>query len=215
MPPGDRQRSVRSDRSLMLGVLCIACYFRVYAARMFHACNTSSPSRRVASPHCANFHKAPRGVRVYYRLALSERGHARKRARTWHRFAKCSLRLSPPTAPIPFNAPRYGSGGRNIERTSKRGSGATTPVSNRLPRKNFEINFFGVLKRNVRALLYYDSHSDFREFRFQLQHISDIQIFQKFRFVSLVEVIVGKSISQTTFSHRGSSGVSLKQRDAI
>lgn len=69
-------------------------FSRVYVANV--SCMQHDPSHTVASLRCANFRKAPRGVRLCcYRLALSERGQAAKRARTWHRFAKCSLRLSP------------------------------------------------------------------------------------------------------------------------
>lgn len=115
-------------------VRCIACYFRVCASRMFHACNTSSPS-----PRCANFRKAPQGIRLYYRLALSERGHVAKRARTWHRFAKCSLRFSP--RPCQFSIPltrRVTEAEVSTAQGLEGSAGATTPVSNRLPRKNFE-----------------------------------------------------------------------------
>lgn len=86
MPPGDRQRSVRSDRSVMLGVLCTACYSRacvlciylyIYICicvrvcytplyiYMFHAYTHTFADRR------ANFRKAPRGVRHTTVPALS------------------------------------------------------------------------------------------------------------------------------------------------
>jgi len=69
----------------MLGVLCLACYFRVCTSRMFHACITRPPlpSRRVVSRYYIvrpNFRKAPRGVRLPVG-PLSERVHAAKRAR--------------------------------------------------------------------------------------------------------------------------------------
>lgn len=74
MPPGDRQRSVRSDRSVMLGVLCTVCYSRL--RRVFHAMqHTGRAAPRRAPRRAANFRKAPRGVTPasvpQYRTALS------------------------------------------------------------------------------------------------------------------------------------------------
>lgn len=76
--------------SVLLSRVCVA-----NVSCMQHVVLVSS--RRVTSRrHTARiFVKAPRGVRPHYRLTLSERGHAAKRTHTWHRFAKCSLRLSP------------------------------------------------------------------------------------------------------------------------
>lgn len=188
MPPGDRQRSVRSDRSLMLGVLCIACYFRVCASRMFHACNTPSssllPIIPIASPHRANFRKAPRGVRLHYRLTLSEREHVRRktRARTWHRFAKCSLRLSPVS--IPFKVPRYGSGGLND--TASKGPAQHQSLRKILGEIIFcslnvsKFNFPEFWNKNIRSLLHYNNSNNFYKFRsqrhFQYSNIPKVQV---------------------------------------
>lgn len=161
MPPGDRQRSVRSDRSLMLGVLCIACYFRVCASRMFHACNAPAPTpptpivpiatRRVATPR-EFFVRRPEGCATNTTGWPSpRREHTAKRARTWHRFAECSLRLSPRPIAVrdPFNGAALRK--RRFETArSPKGSDATTPVSNRFSRKKIEKLFHALFTRCCR-----------------------------------------------------------------
>lgn len=151
----------------MLGVLCIACYFRVCASRMFHACNAPAPTpppigpvvpiatRRVASRrHTARiFRKAPRGVRDSNTTGWPSprREHTAKRARTWHRFAECSLRLSPRPIAVrdPFNGAALRK--RRFETArSPKGSDAATPVSNRFSRKKIEKLFHALFTRCCR-----------------------------------------------------------------
>jgi len=101
----------------MLGVLCLACYFRVCTSQMFRACITRPPlpSRRVVSRYYIvrpNFRKAPRGVRLR-RLVLSPNVCTPQNAlgcdtdsrNVVYDFYHDHAILGP------FNASRYGSGG--------------------------------------------------------------------------------------------------------
>lgn len=87
----------------MLGVLCtvlLSCAPRVSCMQHTRPGPARLPtcSRQVASRR-ANFRKAPRGAPTCTTGSLGSGARARARecanARTWHRFAKCSLRLSP------------------------------------------------------------------------------------------------------------------------
>lgn len=90
MPPGDRQRSVRSDRSVMLGVLCTVCSLVWVACRM-HVDRGGGRRRR----RKFNMHRRTFVSRLEWG-PMKRRRNIRRNLR-WHRFvvARRNLRLSP------------------------------------------------------------------------------------------------------------------------
>lgn len=141
--------------SVLLSRVCVANVSCMQRARSHPSHRPHRPhrdtSRRVATPR-EFFVRRPEGCATNTTGWPSpRREHTAKRARTWHRFAECSLRLSPRPIVVrdPFNGVALRK--RRFEAArSPKGSDATTPVSNRFSRKKIEKLFHALFTRCCR-----------------------------------------------------------------